>query len=89
MSYASAADIAAQYPQYSAAIIAAAKASFLDGADWAYLAGIIAVLLGAAIVLLKFPGSRPGASPPAGVSRRRCRGRGARRAGVRAGARAA
>src|SRR5262249_54153893 len=56
MSYAGAADIAAQYPQYQAAIIAAAKASFLDGADWAYLAGIIAVLLGAAIVFFRFPG---------------------------------
>jgi len=56
MSYAGAADIAAQYPQYQAVIIAAAKASFLDGADWAYLAGIVAVLLGAAIVFFRFPG---------------------------------
>jgi MFS transporter, DHA2 family, multidrug resistance protein len=56
MSYAGAADIAAQYPQYAAGIIAAAKTSFLDGADWAYLAGIIAVLLGAAIVFFRFPG---------------------------------
>jgi EmrB/QacA subfamily drug resistance transporter len=55
MSYAGAADIAAQYPQYAAQITAAAKQSFLDGDQWAYLAGIIAVLLGAALVYLKFP----------------------------------
>jgi EmrB/QacA subfamily drug resistance transporter len=55
MSYAGAADIAAQYPQYSQQIIDAARVSFLDGADWAYLAGIIAVLIGAAIVFFAFP----------------------------------
>ena len=55
MSYAGAADIAAQYPQYSAEIIAAAKVAFLAGDQWAYLAGIIAVLLGAALVFFKFP----------------------------------
>jgi hypothetical protein len=55
MSYAGAADIAAQYPEYSTQIIQAAKVAFLDGDQWAYLAGIIAVLLGAALVFLKFP----------------------------------
>jgi hypothetical protein len=55
MSFAGAADIAAQYPEYSAEIIAAAKESFLAGDQWAYLAGIVAVLLGAALVFLKFP----------------------------------
>ncbi len=55
MSYAGAADIAAQYPQYSDQIIAAAKVAFLAGDQWAYLAGIIAVLLGAALVFFKFP----------------------------------
>ena len=55
MSYAGAADIAAQYPEYSTQIIAGAKASFLAGDQWAYLAGIIAVLLGAALVFLRFP----------------------------------
>jgi MFS transporter, DHA2 family, multidrug resistance protein len=55
MSYAGAADIAAQYPQYSDQIIAAAKAAFLAGDQWAYLAGIVAVLLGAALVFLRFP----------------------------------
>jgi hypothetical protein len=55
MSYAGAEGIAAQYPQYASQITAAAKASFLDGADWAYLAGIIAVLIGATIVFVAFP----------------------------------
>ena len=36
-------------------ITAGAKTSFLDGADWAYAAGIIAVLIGAAIVFFCFP----------------------------------
>jgi MFS transporter, DHA2 family, multidrug resistance protein len=55
MSFAGAADIAAQYPQYSAVIIPAAKESFLAGDQWAYLAGIIAVFLGAALVAVRFP----------------------------------
>jgi len=55
MSYAGAADIAAQYPEYSTAIIAGAKEAFLAGDQWAYLAGIVAVLLGAALVAFKFP----------------------------------
>jgi MFS transporter, DHA2 family, multidrug resistance protein len=57
MSYAGAADVAANpaYAQYGAQITAAAKQSFLDGDQLAYIAGIIAVLLGAALVFLKFP----------------------------------
>jgi hypothetical protein len=47
--------VAAQYPKYSSEIIAAAKSSFLDGADWAYLAGILAIALGAVIVFFMFP----------------------------------
>jgi MFS family permease len=54
-SFSSAADIAQQYPQYSTQIIAGAKSSFLSGADWAYTAGMIAVLIGAAIVFFLFP----------------------------------
>jgi MFS transporter, DHA2 family, multidrug resistance protein len=54
-SFSSAADTASQYPQYSSQIIEAAKSSFLDGADWAYAAGILAVLLGAAVVFFLFP----------------------------------
>ncbi len=54
-SFSSAAETAEQYPQYSAQIIAGAKSSFLDGADWAYGAGIAAVLVGALIVFFLFP----------------------------------
>jgi MFS transporter, DHA2 family, multidrug resistance protein len=54
-SFSSAEALAQQYPSQSNAITAAAKSSFLDGADWAYTAGIIAILLGAAIVFFLFP----------------------------------
>jgi len=48
--------IAKQYPQDASQITAAAKTSFLQGDQWAYLAGIVAVLLGALIVARFFPG---------------------------------
>jgi DHA2 family multidrug resistance protein-like MFS transporter len=54
-SFSSAADTAQRYPQYSAQIIAGAKSSFLDGANWAYAAGLIAVALGAVLVFFMFP----------------------------------
>jgi DHA2 family multidrug resistance protein-like MFS transporter len=54
-SFSSAANTAAQYPQYSKQIIAAAQTSFIDGADWAYVAGLIAIVLGAALVFFMFP----------------------------------
>lgn len=54
-SFAGAEDIAEQHPQYASQITAAAKESFLDGADWAYMAGIVAILLGATLVFLRFP----------------------------------
>lgn len=54
-SFSSAEAVAAQYPQYSSAITAAAKTSFLAGADWAYLAGIVAVFIGATLVFFMFP----------------------------------
>jgi EmrB/QacA subfamily drug resistance transporter len=54
-SFSSAADTATQFPRYSDQIIAGAKASFLQGDAWAYLAGIVAVLLGAALVFFCFP----------------------------------
>ena len=43
------------YPQYSEQIIAAARAAFLDGDDWAYTAGLLAVLAGAVLVWFAFP----------------------------------
>jgi MFS transporter, DHA2 family, multidrug resistance protein len=55
MSYAGAQSVSAQYPQYASQITAAAKASFLAGDSYAYMAGIIAVLIGAALVFLLFP----------------------------------
>ena len=55
MSYASAASIAQQYPQYATQITDAAKSSFLAGDQNAYIAGIIAILIGLTIVLLKYP----------------------------------
>jgi MFS transporter, DHA2 family, multidrug resistance protein len=54
-SFSSAEATAEQYPQYAEAITAAAKTSFIDGADWAYVAGIIAILIGATLVYLLFP----------------------------------
>jgi EmrB/QacA subfamily drug resistance transporter len=54
-SFSSAADLAQQYPQYSQQIIDAARQSFVDGANWAYAAGMIAVLLGAILVFFMFP----------------------------------
>lgn len=55
-SFSSAADVARSHPEYQTQIITAAKKSFLAGGDWAYLAGIIAILIGAAIIYFKFPG---------------------------------
>ncbi len=54
-SYAGALAVAQQYAQYASAITAAAKTSFLADDQWADLAGIIAVLLGAALVYFMFP----------------------------------
>ena len=54
-SFSSAENTAEQYPQYADAIIQGAKDSFVAGQDWAYVAGIVAVLLGAVIVAWKFP----------------------------------
>ena len=54
-SFSSAADVAKSHPEYQTQIISAAKSSFLAGGDWAYLAGIIAILIGAAIIYFKFP----------------------------------
>ena len=46
-SFAGAEQVAQQYPKYADQITAAAKSSFLQGDDWAYGAGVIAILLGA------------------------------------------
>jgi DHA2 family multidrug resistance protein-like MFS transporter len=54
-SFSSAADLAGQYPRHSEQIIAAAKSSFLQGDELAYAAGIVAIVLGAALVFFLFP----------------------------------
>jgi DHA2 family multidrug resistance protein-like MFS transporter len=54
-SFSSAADTAERYPKYADQIIAGAKSAFLQGDEWAYTAGIVAILLGAALVFFLFP----------------------------------
>jgi MFS transporter, DHA2 family, multidrug resistance protein len=54
-SFAGAEEIAAQHPQYATQITAAARTSFLQGDQWAYVAGIVAILLGGALVFFLFP----------------------------------
>jgi MFS family permease len=84
-SFSGATAVAEQYPKYASQITAAAKASFLQGDDAAYSAGIIAILIGAALVFFLFPrkeqedhlldryrrlDTRPGPEPTTGASRR-------------------
>jgi MFS family permease len=47
--------IAAQYPKDASQILDAAKQAFLQGDQWAYIAGLIAVLAGMAIVFRFYP----------------------------------
>jgi DHA2 family multidrug resistance protein-like MFS transporter len=54
-SFAGAESVAEQYPRYADQITAAAKTSFLQGDQWAYTAGIVAVIGGAALVFFMFP----------------------------------
>jgi DHA2 family multidrug resistance protein-like MFS transporter len=54
-SFSSAVDTAERYPQYESQIVAAAKSSFLQGDEWAYIAGIVAILLGAVLIFFLFP----------------------------------
>jgi len=55
-SFSSAADLASRYPpSVQQQIAAGAKTAFLQGDQWAYLAGIVAVVLGAALVTVFFP----------------------------------
>jgi DHA2 family multidrug resistance protein-like MFS transporter len=54
-SFSSAEAVANQYPHYASAITAAARSSFISGADWAYGAGITAVALGACVIFFLFP----------------------------------
>ena len=47
--------MATSYPQYADQITAAAKTAFLAGDTYAYMAGIVSVLIGAALVFFFFP----------------------------------
>ena len=49
-SFASAEQVAERHPKYADQLTAAAKSSFLQGDDWAYSAGALAVLAGAVLV---------------------------------------
>jgi MFS transporter, DHA2 family, multidrug resistance protein len=55
LSFASAENLAAKHPQYASQITAAAQSSFLKGDQWAYLAAMIAILIGMALVFRLFP----------------------------------
>lgn len=55
-SFSGAEQIAKQYPEYHDQVIAAARDSFLAGAQAAYLIGIIAMAVGATIIAIWFPG---------------------------------
>lgn len=54
-SFAGAEDVAEQHPQHADAIISAAQTAFLQGDQWAYTAGIVAVIGGAVLVFFMFP----------------------------------
>ncbi len=54
-SFASAEQVAERHPTYADQITAAAKSAFLQGDDWAYSAGAVAVLAGAVLVFFFFP----------------------------------
>lgn len=55
LSYASAMNVAEQYPDYADKITAAAKSSFLQGDGMAYIAGLAAVVIGMGLVFFLFP----------------------------------
>jgi len=54
-SFSSAAAVAEQHPGYAESIIEGARGAFLQGDAWAYVAGIVAICLGALLVATRFP----------------------------------
>jgi len=54
-SFSSAAAVAEQHPRYAESIIEGARGAFLQGDTWAYVAGIVAIALGALLVATRFP----------------------------------
>ena len=57
-SFSSAAAVAEQHPKYAESIIEGARGAFLQGDSHAYIAGIIAICLGALLVATRFPGAK-------------------------------
>lgn len=55
-SFSSAEDLATRYPDAAGPITAAARSSFLGGANWAYATALVAVAVGALLVAVRFPG---------------------------------
>lgn len=55
-SFSSAQSLGQQYPQYADQILAAARESFLSGANWAYAAAIVAGVGAIVLVRLAYPG---------------------------------
>jgi hypothetical protein len=55
LSYASAENVASHHPAQASQITAAAQSSFLKGDQWAYLAAMVAILIGMALVYRFFP----------------------------------
>src|SRR4051812_18318069 len=54
-SFSSAAAVAEQHPRYADSIVEGARGAFLHGDAWAYVAGIVAIALGALLVATRFP----------------------------------
>jgi len=55
-SFTGAEKVAAQFPQYQSQIVDAATSSFLSGSNLAYLSAVVAVVFGAVLVAVRFPG---------------------------------
>ena len=55
LSFSSAENLAAEHSKYADQITSAAQSAFLDGDKWAYLAAMVAVLIGIALVFRFFP----------------------------------
>ena len=55
LSFASAENVASHHPAQASQITAAAQQSFIDGDNWAYIAAMVAVLIGMALVFRFFP----------------------------------
>jgi MFS transporter, DHA2 family, multidrug resistance protein len=55
-SFTTAQSLSTQYPDYATEILEAARQSFLTGANWAYLAAIVAGLVAMVIVRVAYPG---------------------------------